>query len=264
MNFNPGFTMTTSDVMPTTMDSINPMYIHQIADFIGKTGGNLASYYGGRLYDTVRVDAGTLPLKQIKIFQNPVGGTNQLFIAGTTYTVQEIDTTPILDTGKLSKGYHALVWAIGCYVDLTGTADATVQTSGPYINLPLNPGTGTTAAAAGSGGIIVQANTMRAIQESFYMELFINQSRFEHGPIKYFPAGIYGRGQGVSVDGNNFINEGTESNGFGFAYQLPIMRYIPEQIKWGVNLISQNPFLVNVPFRLNMWLEGLFVQPITG
>src|SRR5215471_11984034 len=88
---NFGFVNSSMPGLPTTLDDINPAYYSQIANFVSANGGRLSSINGVVLYDTLRVDAGQLVTKDFVFFQNPVGSSQGLFVAGTTYTKQEID-----------------------------------------------------------------------------------------------------------------------------------------------------------------------------
>lgn len=259
--FQPGFTASQGNILPTTLNGINPAYYDQVSQFIRSTGGNWASFYGVRWFDVLRVDAGTMPTKQFVFFAQGLNSEGALFISGTQYTKQQIDTN-LQDDGRLPKDYQSLIWGMGCIVELTGTIDTSVQTSGDAINLALS--TGLESNVAGAASVVLQANQLRAIQESLYVEFFINNATFENGTLNLFPAGPYGIAGGVSVDGDNFVNEGALNNGLGYCYSLPIMRFLPDQTRFGVRLYCQNPFINVAPFRLRFFLEGIAVAPITG
>lgn len=267
---NVGFTSSNMDgILPTTLDEVNPIYYDQISNFIGAKGGRLASFTGVELYDTLRIDAGVLPSRDFVFFQTPVGQQQGLFVAGTSYTKQEIDVHPWLSNGgQLSKGYEALIWNIGVQFHVVGSLDNSVQTSGNAINLALDPGTATTAVAADA---VLMGNSLRAFQESFNFTFFVNQTQFESGPGWRFPAGCYG-GQGFAAQSAAAtapaftVEDGYINNGFGFAYQLPVMRHLPSLTKFGVRMQVQNPFttLLTGPVRVVVTLGGLGVQPVTG
>lgn len=255
--------------LPTTLDSINPAYYHQIAQFIAAKGGRLASVAGVVLYDTLRIDAGVLPTRDFVFYQNTVGNQQGLFVAGTTYTKQEIDTHPwVINSGQLATGYEALIWSIGVQFHIVGSLDNSVQTAGNPINLALDPGTLTTAAAADG---ILMGNLLRAFQEGLYFELFVNQTTFELGPGWRFPAGAYG-GSGFAAMCSGAtapafaIEDGVANNGFGFQYQMPVMRHIPPLTKFGIRMKVQNPFTTALagPVRVVTTLEGIGIQPVTG
>lgn len=267
-NPNYGFVGSQQDVLPTTLDQINPSYYNQIANFIASKGGRLASVTGVVLYDTLRIDAGVLPSRDFVFFQNAVGQQQGLFVAGTQYTKQEIDVSPwITGGGQLSKGYEALVWSIGVQFHVVASIDDTSQTTGNAINLPLAPGTATTALIT---DLTFQSNVMRAFQESLYFSLFVNQTRFEDGPGWRFPAGPYGATgfeAMTSVTAPAFaVGDGTINNGFGWSYQMPVMRHLPELTKFGVKMSVQNPFNTTLtgPVRVVVTLEGIGLQPVTG
>lgn len=262
---NFGFTGSTMGALPTTLDQINPAYLHQIGDFIAQKGGRLASVTGVVLYDTLRMDAGQTVTKDFSFFQNGIGSTQPLFVAGTNYTKQEIDVTPWVNMGTLAAGYEALVWGIGVQFHLTEAKDASVQTSGNAINLVNDPGGQSTLGATDT---IRQANVLRGLQESTYFKLFVNSTPFEDGPGWRFPSGPYGVGGGIALGGvvAGPIGDGALSNGFGWSYQLPVMRHIPSLTKFGVKMSLQNAInLTNVgPLRVVVTLEGIGIQPVTG
>jgi hypothetical protein len=263
------FTQSQMGSLPTTLDQINPSYYSQIAAFLAAKGGRLASVCGVCLYDTLRVDAGVLPSRDFVFFQNAIGQQQGLFVAGTQYTKNEIDVSRwITSGGQLSKGYEALIWSIGVQFHIPGSLDNSVQTAGNFINLPLDPGTATTAVAADA---ILMGNLMRAFQESLYFKLFVNQTDFEDGPGWRFPSGPYGASgfaaQSAAATAPAFtVQDGTINNGFGYSFQMPVMRHIPELTKFGVKMSVQNPFttLLAGPVRVVVTLEGIGIQPITG
>jgi len=263
-----GFPGSQVGILPSTLDSVNPQYYPQIKAFLDAIGGwgRLASISGIRLYDTLRIDPGTLPLQTFTFFQNGLGQTQNMFVAtGSTYRKQNIDVTYWTDNGKLSKGYEALIWSIQFIIQLPGSVDQAVQTTGNTLGLTKIPGTQATAGAALQIG-----NYMRAILESFYAELFLNNSTFEHGPLSLFPS-CYGVGNEISTfDGGS---DAALSNTVGWCYTMPVMRHIPELTKFGVRLANQNawqndngasPVADGLDFRLVCVLDGIGVQPVTG
>lgn len=263
-----GFTGSTNGVLPTTLDQVNPAYYDQISQFISSRGlqARLSSVIGVRLYDTVRIDPGVLPTKSFTFFANGIGQSQSLFVTtSTSYNKQAIDVSPWVDGGKLAKGYEALIWSVQMQIHTVAAIDESAQTSGDYVGLTLDPGT-LTGEAAGDG--IRQANVVRAFQEGVYGRLFVNQTNFEDGPLSLFPAGKYGTGGGIAMAGVQAapLADGALTNGFGWEYQMPVMRYIPEQTKFGYAITVQNPFTTaNVGgIRLVCVLEGIGVQPVTG
>lgn len=251
-------------VLPSTLDTINPAYYGQIEQFIQANGGRLASVFGLRLYDTLRVDAGVQPLTTFNFFQNGVSQSQGLWVAGTQYRKQQIDVSPLIDGGKLSAGYEALIWSMQVLIQLPGSLDESVQTSGNAINLPLDPGIISGEAATDA---IKSGNLMRAILESYYFELFLNNTTFEHGPTWAFPS-AYGVGNSIALAGTVAAPaaDAVLANTVGFAYQLPVMRHIPSLTRFGVRMTGQNPFTTaNVcPFRVVVVLDGIGIQPVTG
>lgn len=251
---NFGFYQSSLPGLPTTLDEINPSYYQQISNFISANGGRLASISGVTLYDTLRVDSGTLPLKDFIFYQNANGQQQQLFISNAPYTKQEIDISPwIVGGGQLAKGYEALVWEISVQFAIVANTDATLQTAGNFLNLALDPGLGAPAAKLG--------NLMRAFQESTYFVLFVNNTNFEDGPGWRFPAGSFG----ISGDAGG-LDDGWANNGVGWAYQMPVMRHLPELTKFGIRMKMQNPFIVDpgVTVRIRVGLTGIGIQPVTG
>lgn len=263
-----GFPGSSIPQLPSTLDQINPAYYNQIAAFIANKGGRLASVAGVVLYDTLRVDAGVLPTRDFVFFQNQIGAQQGLLVAGTQYSKQEIDVHPwITNGGQLSQGYEALIWSIGVQFHVVASLDDTVQTTGNAINLALAPGTATTALVT---DLTFQSNVMRAFQEGLYFELFVNQTTFEMGPGWRFPAGAYGASgfeAMTSVTAPVFaIGDGVINNGFGWSYQMPVMRHIPSLTKFGIRMKIQNPFNTTLtgPVRVVTTLEGIGLQPVTG
>src|SRR5215475_12492649 len=138
---NFGFYQSSLPGLPTTLDEINPSYYQQIANFISANGGRLASITGVELYDTLRIDTGTMPLRDFVFYQNALGQQQGLFVSGTQYTKQEIDVSPwIVGGGQLAKGYEALIWQITVQFHVVGALDDSLQTSGNFVNLALDPG----------------------------------------------------------------------------------------------------------------------------
>lgn len=269
----PNFRLTGSDMsgLPSNLDTINPQYYDAIAEFIEDKGGRLASVNGLILYDTVRMDAGVMPLKKFDFFQLGVGQTQQLFVAGTGYTKQEIDVHPWINNGRLDQGFEALIWGIQMRVQLVASLDESVQSSGNAINLPLV--VGTIADEASATDPTKMGNIMRAVQESIYVEFKINDMPFERGPIYRFPT-VLGTGNcqalanaGVgSTPARDAIADGMINNSMGWAYQMPVLRHIPAMTKFSMSMIVQNPFSTasNLPFRICAILEGIGISPVNG
>jgi hypothetical protein len=267
---NFGFTNSSMPGLPTTLDNINPAYFAQIEQFVRANGGRLSSITGVVLYDTLRIDAGLLPTRDFVFYQNAVGAQQSLFVTTTsTYVKQEIDVHPwITNGGQLAKGYEALIWGIGVQFHIISSLDETVQTTGNALNLTLDPG------AIGVEAVtdpIKMGNVMRAFQEGTFFSLFVNSTQFENGPGWRFPAGPYGiSGETALTAGATApafaVSDGWANNGFGWAYQMPVMRHIPELTKFGIRMSVQNPFtlVANLPIRVVVTLEGIGIQPITG
>jgi hypothetical protein len=265
-----GLTQSQVGVMPTTMDKINPNHYNAIKQFIDKfPQARLASFSGLVLYDTLRIDAGVLPSREFVFFQNGLGQQQGLFVAGTGYAKQGIDIHPwITQSGQLSLGYEALIWSIGVQVHLVSSLDESVQSSGNFVNLALDPGAITAEAATDP---IKMANALRAYQESLFFRFFINSTDFELGPLWRFPAGPYGQSGFASMCSGATapafaVTDGAVNNGFGAAYQMPILRHLPAQTRFGIAMAVQNPFTTaNIgTARIVVTLEGIGIQPVTG
>lgn len=260
-----GFPQSSLGTLPTTLDQINPAYYNQIASFVARNGGRLASICGIVLYDTLRINAGILPGRDFGFFQNSVGVPQGLFITpGITYVKQEIDISPWVDAGKLAQGYEALIWGLEVQIHTVAALDETIQTTGNAVNLTLDPGLISGEAATDP---IKQANVMRAFQEGLYFRLFVNNTEFEHGPTWRFPT-CYGTSPDIALAGTVVAPaaDGALVNSLGWAYQMPVMRYIPSLTKFGVKMSVQNQFDLTTagPVRVVVALTGIGVQPVTG
>jgi hypothetical protein len=259
-----GFANSQSGVLPSTLDQVNPAYYPQIAQFIQNKGGRLASVSGLRLYDTLRVDKGVQPLTAFNFFANGVGSSQGLFVAGTQYKKNNIDTSFWIDNGKLAQGYDALIWSMQVLIVLPAANDKTVQTSGNAINLTNDPGAISGEAATDP---VKTGNLLRAIQEGYYFEFFLNSTTFEHGTADLFPT-MYGSGNQLALAGTVAApaSDGMMSNSLGWAYQFPVLRHLPALTKFGVRLTPQNNFDTTnaLPFRIKVVLEGIGIQPVTG
>lgn len=261
--------------LPSTLDSINPQYYAQIMQFLTQKFGSperarLASIQGTVLYDTLRVDAGVLPLREFDFYQTPVGQVQGLFVAGTQYTKQKIDVHPWLTNGgQLSRGYECLIWSIGVQFHIVSSLDESLQVApSNALGLTLDPGSITAEAVTDP---IKMGNLMRACQEGLHFEFFINQTPFESGPGWRFPSGCYGISGFASMCSGATapafaVTDGAANNGFGYSYQFPVMRHIPELTKFGITMAVQNPFTTaNVgAMRIVTTLEGIGIGPVTG
>jgi hypothetical protein len=149
-----------------------------------------------------------------------------------------------------------------------GSLDESNQTSGNAINLTNVVGTLEDEATTDA---IKMGNLLRACQEGLYFSFFLNQTNFESGPGWRFPAGGYGASgfaaQCAAATAPTFaVQDGWINNGFGFSYQMPVMRHLPQLTKFGVRMSVQNGFANTdgLPFRIVVTLGGIGVQPVTG
>jgi len=258
--------------LPTTLNHINPAYYQQIGEFVQQNDARLASANGLVLYDTLRMDpATTLSTSGFKFFQNGINTQQGLYNAGTAYTKQEIDVHPWVQNGKLDDGYEALIWSIQIRIQLGGSSDESVQTSGNALNLTNSAGAlFNEAAAAGQGDAIKTGNVLRAMQEALFFRFFVNDTRFEVGPAWRFPS-IYQSGNQIAISGvvASAISDAAMGNGMGWAYSMPFMRHIPSNTRFGIEMLVQNAMAFaltdGIPqFRIVAILEGVGISPITG
>jgi len=255
-------------ISPSTLDAVNPAQyalIHEITKTSPKA--RLASLYGLRLFDVARVAAGTaLPLSEFELFANAVG-TQQTELNGTTqYTKSFIDTN-MRTTRQLPAGQEAWITSIQTRVLISGSLDNTAQT-GANLGLANDPGIGSAIVAADD----VQAvNLAQAAYESVYLRFYYNQTVFEEGPLWAFPArygmtGFSGNAAYVPGTAGTTImqNETAVNNGFGFVFQLPIVRHIDSLYQFSVSLQAYNNFVPTRSFRIQVILEGLGAKSVTG
>lgn len=263
----PQFGFDNSDLgglMPSTLDNVNPGYYDAIKAFVERAGGRLASLSGIRLYDVFRADRGIMPSSQFVFFANGVSQSQGLLVAGTQYKKNNLDTSFWLDGGKLSSGYEALIMNMQIVILLPSARDETIQTTGNNLSLTLDPGiiSGESATDAIKAG-----NLMRAVLESLYLEFFLNNSTFEHGPAMLFPS-QYGPGNYSALVGTVAApgGDGLVSNTVGYSYEFPILRHIPSMTRFGVRAQFQNPFDTSTSseYRIMCVLQGVGIQPVTG
>lgn len=254
----------TSGLLPTVMGDVNPQYLGAIESFLDANDAKLSSITGIRLWDEYRADQGVMPSQEFIFYANPVNQNQQTLVAGTSYKKNKRDVSFWIDGGKLAKDYEALIWSMQLAIIIPGAKDETVFTTGNNINLTNDPGiiSGENATDAVKAG-----NLLRAILESLYLEFFINSTTFEHGTALLFPSN-YGPGNFISLAGTVAApaSDGLISNTCGWSYQMPIMRYLPSQTRFGVRAQFQNNFDTtnSLPFRLVMIMEGIGSGPLTG
>lgn len=256
-------------IPPSTLDAVNPSQYALIQEIL-KTSpkARLASLYGLRLFDVARVTAGTaMPSTEFELFANPVG-TQQTEMNGTTqYTKSFIDTN-MRTTRQLPAGQEAWITSIQARVLISGMLDDSAQT-GANLGLALDPGDGDGAAAADN---ILATNLAQAAYESIYLRFYYNQTIFEECPLWAFPAryGVSGYAGGFNLKQEAAVadaigqNEVAVNNGFGFVFQLPIVRHIDSLYQFSVSIQSYNPFVPTRNFRIQVILEGLGAKSVTG
>ena len=228
----------------------------------------LASFYGLRLFDTIRVVAGTaLPLGETEMFAVPVGNTTTE-LNGTTQYQKTFQDTNMRNTRQLPQGQEAWITSIQARVLISGSLDDTVQTSGQSLGLANAPGLGNTLAA---GDDVLAVNLAQAVYESVYLRFLYNQVTFEEAPLWGFPSryGVSGFAGGYAyvpgTAGTTIAqNEVAVNNGFGFPFQLPMLRHIDSLYQFSVGLQSYNNFVPTRNFRIQVILEGLGAKSVTG
>lgn len=255
-------------IPPSTLDGINPAQYGLVQEVIKKNpSARLASLYGLRLFDTARIAAGAaLPTSEFELFANPVG-TPQTELNGTTqYTKSFIDTN-MRTTRQLPAGQEAWITSIQTRVLISGSLDNSVKT-GPNLGLADDPGIGSVIVAADD---IQAVNLAQAAYESIYLRFYYNQVVFEEGPLWAFPAryGVTGfSGNAAYIPGTAgttiMQNETAVNNGFGFVFQLPIIRHIDSLYQFSVTIQAYNNFVPTRNFRIQTILEGLGAKSVTG
>lgn len=255
-------------IPPSTLDAINPSQYALIQEII-KTNPNarLASLYGLRLFDSARVAAGTaLPTSEFELFANPVGTQQTQLNGSTQYTKSFIDTN-MRTTRQLPAGQEAWITSIQCRVLISGSLDNSSQT-GANLGLANDPGTGANLAAADD---VLAVNLAQAAYEGIYLRFSYNQTVFEEAPLWAFPSryGVSGfSGTAAYIPGSAgttiMQNETAVNNGFGFVFQLPIVRHIDSLYQFSVTLQPFNNFTPTRNFTVQVILEGLGAKSVTG
>jgi hypothetical protein len=146
--------------------------------------------------------------------------------------------------------------------------DDTTQT-GQSLGLANDPGDADGAAAADA---ILATNLAQAAYESIYLRFSYNQTVFEEAPLWGFPsrygvsgyAGGFNLKQEAAVADAVGVNEVAVNNGFGFPFQLPILRHIDSLYQFTVSIQAYNNFVPTRNFRIQVVLEGLGAKSVTG
>lgn len=255
---------------PSTLDGINPSQYGLIQEVLKKNPkARVASLYGLRLFDTARVVSGTaLPLGEIDLFSVPVGSATTE-INGTTQYTKTLQDTNMRATRQLPAGQEAWITSIQARVLISGMLDDTVQTSGQSLGLANDPGDGDGAAAADN---ILMTNLAQAAYESIYLKFQYAGAVFEECPLWGFPSryGVSGYAGGISLKQEAAVadaigqNEAACNNGFGFVFQLPVLRHIDSLYQFSVSLQAFNNFVPTRNFRIQVILEGLGAKSVAG
>ena len=254
--------------MPSTLDHVSPDSYDMISKIIkANPGARLASFYGLRLYDTARVQAGTaLGSSEFELFATPVGQSTTEMNGTTQYTKTKIDTNMSVSR-QLPASQEAWITSIQVRVLITGSLDDSTLT-GNNLGLANNPGIGTSIVAADD---ILATNLAQAALEGIYLRFSYNQTTFEEGPLCLFPSryGISGYSGQVNVTPNAagtgvVQNETAVNNGFGYVYRLPVYRHIESLYQFNVTVQALQNFSPTRNFRIQVILEGLGAKGVTG
>jgi len=253
----------------STLDHVSPDSYDMISKIIkANPGARLASFYGLRLYDTARVQAGTaLGSSEFELFATPVGQSTTEMNGTTQYTKSKIDTNMSVSR-QLPASQEAWITSIQVRVLISGSLDDTVQT-GANLGLANNPGIGTGVLAADD---ILATNLAQAALEGIYLRFSYNQTTFEEGPLCLFPSryGVSGYAGGVQMANNKDAtativqNETAVNNGFGYVYRLPVYRHIESLYQFNTTVQALNTFTPTRNFRIQVILEGLGAKGVTG
>ena len=254
--------------MPSTLDHVSPDSYDMISKIIkANPGARLASFYGLRLYDTARVQAGTaLGSSEFELFATPVGQSTTEMNGSTQYVKSKIDTNMSVSR-QLPASQEAWITSIQVRVLITGSLDDSTLT-GANLGLANNPGIGTSIVAADD---ILATNLAQAALEGIYLRFSYNQTTFEEGPLCLFPSryGISGYSGQVNVTPNAagtgvVQNETAVNNGFGYVYRLPVYRHIESLYQFNVTVQALQNFTPTRNFRIQVILEGLGAKGVTG
>ena len=255
--------------MPSTLDHVDAASYDMISKIIkANPGARLASFYGLRLYDTARVQAGTaFGSSEFELFATPVGQQTTEMNGTTSYVKSKIDTNMSVSR-QLPASQEAWITSIQVRVLISGSTDATTLT-GANLGLANNPGTGTTVQLATD---ILATNLAQAALEGIYLRFSYNQTSFEEGPLCLFPSryGVSGYASGGNTliksdqDTTLYQNETAVNNGFGYVYRLPIYRHIESLYQFNVTLQALQTFTPTRNFRVQVILEGRGAKGVTG
>lgn len=175
--------------------------------------------YGYRLYDTVRIKAGTaLSTAEFQFFQIPVGQNTTGLNFATSYPKTFIDTN-IKAAGQIQKGRLFRIISMQIRLVESGATDTTYGSSGAGTEMPTAP----TGAAAVSA-----VNEEKALLEGSFYTFQVDDRDFEQGKGIHFPSpyGFSGFAGGGIPGTSNTDAVAVVNNGFGRFYQFPVIRNI--------------------------------------
>jgi hypothetical protein len=211
--------------------------------------------YGYRLYDTVRIKAGTaIPTSEFQFFQNPLGSTVAGLNFATTYPKTLIDTN-IKASGQIQKGRLFRISSMQIRLVESGATDTTYGASGVGTELPTAP--------AGAAAISL-VNEEKALMEGSFFTFQVDDRDYEQGKGVHFPSpyGFSGFAGGGIPGTSNTDAVAVINNGFGRFYQFPVIRNIDGLRQFTVT--GQFPYAIT-PTRnatLECCLEGLLYRSV--
>lgn len=217
----------------------------------------LKDCYGERLYDTVRVKAGTvLPTNEFRFFTTPLGQQTTVLNSASTYAKTKLDTN-LQQASQIQKGRYFEVISLQVRVIDTGAISTAFGSSGPGTELVTSP-----AAAATVSG----AQEEKTIIESLIVTYEQDNRTYESGKAVFFPS-CYGMsgfaGAGVG-GGNAAVTDAFAviNNGFGRYYKLPVIRAIDGLRQFSVIGQFGYPWTPVNNFNIEVCLEGLMWRPV--
>lgn len=214
---------------------------------------------GFRLYDTVRIKAGTaLPVTPFTFFSIPVGQQTQGLNFATAYT-KDLQDTNMRSTQQLPKGQFFRVGSMQIQMIISGATDTTYGASGPGTELQTDPAYSVAVSSTNMSLALLQASvyTFRVATKDY------EQGTGDMFPTLYGISGFAGGGADPNISGAELSNfESISNNGFGRPWIFPIPRDIDQLRDFDV----QGQFAYAITPRRNLRvrciLEGLLLRPV--
>ena len=211
--------------------------------------------FGYRLYDRVRIKAGTaIPTAEFQFFQIPQGSSSPGLNFATSYPRTLVDTN-IKAAGQIQKGRLFRIISMQVRLIGTGATDTTYGSSGVGTELPTAP--------AGAATVSVTNEFQALIEGSFYT-FQVDDRDYEQGLGSHFPSPYGASGfAGGGIPGTaNTDTVAVTNNGFGRFYQFPVIRNIDGLRQFSV--AAQFPYAITPTrnWRLECCLEGLLYRSV--